>query len=84
MEILYLLIPLSIILIIIIAGIFIWSIQSGQYDDLDGPGYQILMDDDKVDTSSASNADHESDDELHAHATPSDATVEPANRNQSG
>lgn len=48
MEILYLLIPLSIILVLIIACIFIWSIQSGQYDDLEGPGYQILMDDDRT------------------------------------
>jgi len=49
MEILYLLIPLSIILVLIIAWVFIWSIQSGQYDDLDGPGYRILMDDDRTD-----------------------------------
>lgn len=47
MEILYLLIPVSIILVIIIALVFLWSIQSGQYDDLDGPPYQLLLDDDK-------------------------------------
>jgi len=46
MEILYLLVPLSIILIGVIIWIFIWAIRSGQFDDLEGPAYRILMDDD--------------------------------------
>jgi cbb3-type cytochrome oxidase maturation protein len=25
---------------------FLWTIRSGQYEDLDGPAYRILMDDD--------------------------------------
>lgn len=47
MEILYLLIPLSIIIIILIALIFFWAVKSGQYDDLEKPGHDILMDDDQ-------------------------------------
>jgi cbb3-type cytochrome oxidase maturation protein len=46
MEILYLLIPLSLVLVFVIGGIFWWSLRSGQFDDLEGPGYRILMDDD--------------------------------------
>lgn len=46
MEILYLLIPLSVILVFCIGIAFWWSLRSGQYDDLEGPGYRILMDDD--------------------------------------
>ena len=46
MDILYLLIPLSLVLVFIIAVFFWWSLRSNQYDDLDGPGYRILMDDD--------------------------------------
>lgn len=46
MESLYLLIPLSIVLVFAIAVIFWWSVRSGQYDDLEGPGFKILMDDD--------------------------------------
>lgn len=53
MDILYLLIPLSILLVIIIAWLFLWSIKSGQYDDLDGPPYRLLMDDDRHDTINA-------------------------------
>lgn len=46
MEILFLLIPLSIIIAFIIAGLFFWSVKSGQFDDMRGPAYSILMDDD--------------------------------------
>ena len=46
MESLYLLIPLSLILVGLLAWILHWSIKSGQFDDLDGPGQSILMDED--------------------------------------
>ena len=46
MDILYLLIPLSVVLVFLIALFFWWSLRSNQYDDLDGSGYRILMDDD--------------------------------------
>jgi len=46
-EIIYLLIPVSLVLILLIVGILFWAIKSGQYDDLEGPGHRILMDDDK-------------------------------------
>lgn len=47
MESLYILIPLSIVLVFCIGVIFWWSLKSGQFDDLEGPAYRILMDDDK-------------------------------------
>ncbi len=46
MEIIYLLIPLSLLLVGLIIWIFIWAIRSGQFDDLEGPAHQIIMDDD--------------------------------------
>ena len=49
MEFLYLLIPLSVVLVFVIAALFWWSLKSGQYEDLDGSGYRILMDDDRAD-----------------------------------
>ena len=49
MEIIYLLIPLSLILVgLIIAGFF-WAVNSGQFDDLKGPAYRILQDEDELD-----------------------------------
>jgi len=46
MEILYLLIPLSLVLVGVIVWVFLWAVRSGQFDDLEGPAHQILMDDD--------------------------------------
>ncbi|WP_374401326.1 cbb3-type cytochrome oxidase assembly protein CcoS [Niveibacterium sp.] len=48
MEILYLLIPLSVVLVFLIGVILWWSVRSGQFDDLEGPGYRVLMDDDSA------------------------------------
>jgi cbb3-type cytochrome oxidase maturation protein len=46
MESLFLLIPLSLVLVGLLAWILRWSVKNGQFDDLDGPGQAILMDDD--------------------------------------
>jgi len=45
MDILFLLIPLAVLLIVLIALAFLWSIKSGQFDDLEGPAWRILHDD---------------------------------------
>ena len=50
MEILYLLIPLSLVLVFLVGGIFWWSLRSGQFEDLEGPAHRILMDDDSPGT----------------------------------
>jgi len=47
MESVYLLIPVSVILVFGIAVAFWWSVRSGQFDDLEGPGFRVLMDDDQ-------------------------------------
>jgi cbb3-type cytochrome oxidase maturation protein len=47
METLYLLIPISVVLVFVIGIAFWWSLRSGQFDDLEGPAYRILMDDDR-------------------------------------
>ncbi len=48
MEILYLLVPLAVLLAGVIVWGFFWSVKSGQFDDLEGPAHQIIMDDDKA------------------------------------
>lgn len=45
MESLYILVPLSVVLVFLIGIIFWWSLRSGQYDDMEGPAYRMLMDD---------------------------------------
>ena len=46
MESLYLLIPVSLGLVVLIVAVFFWAVKSGQFDDLEGPAHEILMDDD--------------------------------------
>lgn len=46
MDILILLIPISLLLVGVIAWIMLWAAKNGQFDDLEGPGHSIIMDDD--------------------------------------
>lgn len=46
MESVYLLIPVSVLLVFGIAAAFWWSLKSGQFDDMEGPAFKILMDED--------------------------------------
>ncbi|MFG1491541.1 cbb3-type cytochrome oxidase assembly protein CcoS, partial [Oceanospirillum sp. HFRX-1_2] len=46
MSILFLLIPLSLILLGVAIWAFFWAVDSNQFDDLSGPAYSILYDDD--------------------------------------
>ncbi len=47
MESVFLLVPVSVILVFGIAYAFWWSVRSGQFDDLEGPGFRVLMDEGK-------------------------------------
>lgn len=47
-DILYLLVPLSVVLVFAIGGLFWWALRSGQFEDLEGPAHRILMDDEGV------------------------------------
>ena len=46
MSILYMLIPVAVLLIAGAIAFFVWSVRSGQFEDLEGPAHRILMDDD--------------------------------------
>jgi cbb3-type cytochrome oxidase maturation protein len=45
MDILFLLIPLSVVLVFLIMAVFAWAIHSGQFDDLEREGERILAPD---------------------------------------
>lgn len=45
MDILYLLIPLSLVLVLLIGAAVWWAAGNGQFDDLDAEGRRILDDD---------------------------------------
>ncbi|MBX3610283.1 MAG: cbb3-type cytochrome oxidase assembly protein CcoS [Hydrogenophaga sp.] len=42
MDILYLLVPLSVLIVFAILGVFWWALQSGQFDQVDREGERIL------------------------------------------
>jgi cbb3-type cytochrome oxidase maturation protein len=44
MNILFLLIPLSLLLVAFAAWAFFWAVDTGQFDDLDSPGWDALSD----------------------------------------
>jgi cbb3-type cytochrome oxidase maturation protein len=46
MDIIYVLIPLSIVIITIAVSVLFWAIKNGQFDDMDSPAHRILFDDD--------------------------------------
>ncbi len=48
MDIVFLLIPIAMVLVVFMAVVYLWSVKSGQMDDLEGPAYRILMDDDGI------------------------------------
>lgn len=47
MNIIVYLIPVALGLGVLGLGAFLWSVQSNQYDDLDGAAYRILNDEDR-------------------------------------
>ena len=47
MNILLALIPISLVLLLVAVGAFVWAVRRGQYDDLDTPPLDILLDDDR-------------------------------------
>jgi cbb3-type cytochrome oxidase maturation protein len=47
MDIVFVLIPLSVVLVFLIGAVLWWAIERGQFDDLEGPAHRILMDDDR-------------------------------------
>ncbi len=48
MESLYVLIPLSLVLVFVIGAVFWWALQRNQFDHLDEAGRSIVDDDDSA------------------------------------
>lgn len=53
MDVLFILVPLSVVLVIAILAIFAWALRNGQLDDLEREGLRILKDDQEVPTEPA-------------------------------
>jgi len=46
---LFLLLPIALVFVVLIGGVFWWAIFSGQFDDSQAAGESILQDDDRPD-----------------------------------
>ena len=57
MDVLYLLIPLSVLLVLVLVGVFGWAINNGQLDDLEREGGRILEEVPQVDADQVAAAD---------------------------
>lgn len=51
MNIIYVLIPLSIVLMVLAVVFFFWAVKNGQFDDLDTPAFDVLDEDEPADSS---------------------------------
>ena len=58
MEVIYLLIPLSLLLVGLIIYFLFWAVRSGQFDDMEGAGFQILLDDDESEPGGDNDSHH--------------------------
>jgi len=47
-DILYLLIPMSAVLVLVILGVFAWATYSGQFEDVESEGRRILASDENA------------------------------------
>ena len=47
MNIIYVLIPLSVVLMVLAIAFFFWAVRNDQFDDLDTPALDILDDEDE-------------------------------------
>lgn len=47
MDILFLLIPLSVVLVFVIGAVYWLALRGGQFDDLESPGLDVVLDDDR-------------------------------------
>ncbi len=45
MEVVFILVPVSLLILAVAIAIFFWAVKSDQFEDLEGPAHQILFDD---------------------------------------
>lgn len=48
MEVVFGLVGVSVLLLLVIAGVLLWAVRSGQFEDMEGPAWRVVMDDDRT------------------------------------
>lgn len=44
---LYIIIPIALVFFALAAGLFFWAVNSGQFEDLEGPAHRIIFDEEQ-------------------------------------
>lgn len=57
MDILFVLIPMSVVLVFAVIAVFAWALNRGQFDDLEREGERILVSDDGKGVAASGNVD---------------------------
>ncbi len=47
MEVVFGLVGVTVVLVIVITAVLLWAVRSGQFEDLEGPAWRVVMDDDR-------------------------------------
>ena len=61
MNIILVLIPITLLILGVAVWAFFWAVRSGQFDDLESPAYDILMEDEGRENGISSRADEDRD-----------------------
>ena len=63
MSVVYIALPVSLLLVLAGVAAFVWSLRSGQLDDLETPSVRILMDDEEIERSPTDRSEEDPDDD---------------------
>ena len=49
MNVVFGLVGVTVVLLVVIVVVMLWAIRSGQFEDMEGPAWRVVMDDDRAD-----------------------------------
>lgn len=61
MDVLLYMIPVALLLGLVALAGFVWALKSGQYEDMDGAAWRILMDDEQSGSKTEADAETEAE-----------------------
>jgi cbb3-type cytochrome oxidase maturation protein len=77
MDVVFALVGVSIVLVIVIAIVLMWAVRSGQFEDMEGPAWRVVMDDDRPGSGNAAQSEPEIEPrESPLPDAPQDATID--------
>ena len=55
MNVVFGLVGVTVVLLVVIVMVMLWAIRSGQFEDMEGPAWRVVMDDDRVNPKATAN-----------------------------